>query len=853
MSETMTIRSMITASCCAVLFGLGVATAGDNSLLRIERSSPADRNALIEAGVTLVTEIDDAFLAVGSADDVQSAAASRSLSMTVIDAAADSAGFALAGLRPGFTATALLVCGEVVAAGDDWRLVKGADFTTPECLESPGWFLRVLDMKPLATARPAPSEYAGLIDGKTRLIPNPLVQEMVDSVDTPFALAHWSALSQSPTWSTRHSQSQGCLDATAYVHGLFSSLGLETSYQHHTGGYADNVIGTITGSVEPEKTYIAIGHLDDLPSSGVAPGADDNASGTAMVTALAEIMSDYCFARTTRFIAVTGEEQGLYGSDFYADAAAAAGENIQAVLNGDMIGWQGNGQPTVEDLDLNYNSGSQWLAQAMVDAAADYTTGLEINAFLCSSMVYSDHAPFWSNGFSAICGITDNEGFCNQNGNYPYYHQSSDTIANCGPGGPDFEAAVIRTYLATMAHLAQPIARVPDSPSNIGAQPDGANRIALNWSDQGPGVNYRVFRSTGSCSNPGPPALVGETGSTSFVDMTVSGGVPYAYTLSAIVAGSCVSQLSNCVEATTTGSCDEPPIFAGIDHLASAGESTCRIDLGWLPPQAVWCGGPVAYNIYRSSTPGFTPSAVNRIATQISSTTFNDTDVVFSEDFHYIVRAVDLAHGGEDSNTHELGSSPTGPPVIGTWADNAGDSGTAALALTSPWHVAAGAGLNGAAYATGTYGNYLCSALSTPALQLDTDPQMVFWTKYEIENSYDKGELQVSIDGGSNWIRVPMTYPGSSSHTYDECDLGTGSFFTGNLPTYTQFTASLTPWAGLEVMLRWELSSDSGVVGSGWWIDEISITDVAVPGTCSGADSLFSDGFESGDTSAWSP
>jgi len=205
MSETMTVRSMITASCCAVLVGLGVATAGDDSLLRIERSSPADRNALIEAGVTLVTEIDDAFLAVGSADDVQSAAASRSLSMTVIDDAADSAAFALAGLRPGFTETDLLVCGEVVARGDDWLLIKGADFATPECLESPGWFLRVLDFGPLAPARPAPSEYARLIDGTTELIPIPMVQEMVDRIDTPFALAHWSALSESPTWSTRHS------------------------------------------------------------------------------------------------------------------------------------------------------------------------------------------------------------------------------------------------------------------------------------------------------------------------------------------------------------------------------------------------------------------------------------------------------------------------------------------------------------------------------------------------------------------------------------------------------------------------------------------------------------------------
>ena len=97
-----------------------------------------------------------------------------------------------------------------------------------------------------------------------------------------------------------------------------------------------------------------------------------------------------------------------------------------------------------------------------------------------------------------------------------------------------------------------------------------------------------------------------------------------------------------------------------------------------------------------------------------------------------------------------------------------------------------------------------------------------------------------------------MTYPGSSTHSWDECDLGTGSFFTGNHPTYAQYTANLVPWAGLDVVLRWEFSSDAGVVGDGWWIDEISITDVAVPGACFGVEQIFSDGFETGDTGAWS-
>jgi hypothetical protein len=839
-------RSITTTLIALTFLAAVIATASDDSLIRIERRSDADRNALIDAGITLVAETDDALFAIGAAEVVLPAAEGRSLIATMVKESTGHTRFALAGLRPGFSETDLLACGTVIARGFDWLLVEEIDFSTPECRESSGWFLHLMDMDPLAAikAQPAPKQEFRQS--------NPLVQEMVDRVDGALALSHWAALSQSTGWTTRHSSSQGCLDAASYVHDLFSVFGLAPEYQHHTGGYADNVIGTIPGLSDPDLVYIAIGHLDDLPSSGPAPGADDNASGTAMVTALAEVMSDYCFARTTKFVAVTGEEQGLYGSNYYADQAAAAGENIQAVLNGDMIGWEGDGQPAVENLDVNYNSGSQWLAQAMIDASATYGTGLQINAFSCSSMVYSDHAPFWSNGFSAVCGITDNEGFCGQSGNYPFYHQTSDTIANCGPGAADFEAAVIRTYLATMAHLAQPLAKVPEPPSAVVAQADGDNRIALSWAGAGPGLTYRIFRSTGTCADPGPAVPVGETGSTSFVDATVSGGVPYAYFVAATAAGSCSSEISSCVGATTTGTCTEPPSFAGIDSVANPGTTSCRLDLGWQPPQSVWCGGPVVYNVYRSATPAFTPSSANRIAHQISATDFHDIDVIFAENYHYIVRAVDLAHGGEDGNTRELASTPTGPSVIGTWNDDAGDTAPAALVQASPWHVAAGAGVSGAAYATGTYGNNLCAALTTPPLELDTAPQVEFWSKYDTENDWDKGELQISTDGGSSWQRVSMNYPGVSTHTNDACGLGTGGFFTGGQSTYAAFTADLSPWTGQSAMLRWVLSSDGSLVGDGWWIDEISITNVAVPGVCTGAEVLFSDGFESGDTSAWS-
>jgi hypothetical protein len=94
-------------------------------------------------------------------------------------------------------------------------------------------------------------------------------------------------------------------------------------------------------------------------------------------------------------------------------------------------------------------------------------------------MAYYDHWPFWQEGYSAVCAITDNEGFCGQSGNYPYYHTSNDTIANCGAGGPAFSAASMRLFLAAAGHLADPLCVRTAVPTDVTAQPAGNNHIDL--------------------------------------------------------------------------------------------------------------------------------------------------------------------------------------------------------------------------------------------------------------------------------------------------------------------------------------------------------------------------------------
>ncbi|HPA82937.1 MAG TPA: immune inhibitor A, partial [Thermoanaerobaculales bacterium] len=235
-----------------------------------------------------------------------------------------------------------------------------------------------------------------------------------------------------------------------------------------------------------------------------------------------------------------------------------------------------------------------------------------------------------------------------------------------------------------------------------------------------------------------------------------------------------------------------------------------------------------------STTPGFTPSTANRIASGVVGTAYTDmTELEFGAVYYYVVRATDASTGVAEDNLVEVSSSPTGPIDIGTWTDDAGDTGTAKLTPTTPWTVATSGGHNGVkVYATGSYPDNVCAGITSDEMHLGTGPQLTFWSKYALESGWDKGEVQVSIDGGSSWARVPVNYPASSSYTNDACGLPTGTYFTGTNNSYAQYSASLGTWANQDILIRWVLSSDTSLNGSGWWVDDIAITNVEVPSSC---------------------
>ncbi len=249
---------------------------------------------------------------------------------------------------------------------------------------------------------------------------------------------------------TRHSNSDGFDTACSWSQDRFEGMGLDVEIQSFpmSGYNCQNVVATQTGTLYPESYWVICGHLDSTspnPSYN-APGADDNASGSAAVIEAARLMSQYQFEYTVKYILFGGEEQGLYGSEYYASNAAAAGDDIVGVVNMDMIFYG----PVGNDIGwLHYNTASTALGVAFQAISDTYVPALvlEVDPTPVSA---SDHASFWYNGYAAMLNI--------ERGVYenPYYHQTTDLMANYMQYFP-FGTRMAQACIAAVAYLAGPI------------------------------------------------------------------------------------------------------------------------------------------------------------------------------------------------------------------------------------------------------------------------------------------------------------------------------------------------------------------------------------------------------------
>ena len=240
-----------------------------------------------------------------------------------------------------------------------------------------------------------------------------------------------------------------------------------------------------------KRIVLVTGHYDSrnsdmMDAKGSAPGANDDASGTAVSLECARVLSKLKFPATIVFLAVAGEEQGLYGSRHFAQMAKEQGWDLEVVLNNDIVGGDkhpdqdhsvvrvfSEGVPAaateqeirrIRGLGGESDSASRQVARYIADVGRTYDAGVKpmLVFRLDRYLRGGDHSSFNQEGFAAVRFTELREDFHHQ-------HQNPRTENGVEYGDLskfvdfDYVAQVARLNAATLASLAA----APAPPANV--------------------------------------------------------------------------------------------------------------------------------------------------------------------------------------------------------------------------------------------------------------------------------------------------------------------------------------------------------------------------------------------------
>ncbi|AZM57285.1 aminopeptidase [Streptomyces sp. WAC 01529] len=246
-----------------------------------------------------------------------------------------------------------------------------------------------------------------------------------------------------------------------------------------------NVVATLRGSASPDRLYVVSGHYDSRASDVMdftsdAPGADDDASGVALVMELARVMAPRRIGATLVFAAVAGEEQGLFGAAHMAERFKQRKADVQGMFTNDIVGSStaddgtrdprtirlfAEGVPSSETPEEaavrravggENDSPARQLARFVEDVAANDATGMRVRVVHRRDRYLrgGDHIPFLERAYPAARFTEPAEDFAHQ-------HQDVRVVDGKQYGDlPEFcdfpfLARVARVNAATLWSLAQ--------------------------------------------------------------------------------------------------------------------------------------------------------------------------------------------------------------------------------------------------------------------------------------------------------------------------------------------------------------------------------------------------------------
>ena len=270
-----------------------------------------------------------------------------------------------------------------------------------------------------------------------------------------------------------------------------------------------NVVATLKGT-QPESSnriYVVSGHYDSMCSSPTdakcdAPGANDDASGTAAVLEMARVMAKHEFDATVVFMAVAGEEQSLLGSTHFAEQAKQKNWDIEGMFTNDIVGntLGGNGvrdrgtirvfsegvpsnetpaeATTRRSVGGENDSPSRQLARFIKEVSERSVPQMKV------MLVYrrdrygrgGDHIPFLERGYPAVRFTEVNEEF---------RHQHQNVRVENGVQYGDLPQFVDFPYIANVARVnavaLAALALAPAKPNGVTIQSRLSNDTDLKW------------------------------------------------------------------------------------------------------------------------------------------------------------------------------------------------------------------------------------------------------------------------------------------------------------------------------------------------------------------------------------
>ena len=268
----------------------------------------------------------------------------------------------------------------------------------------------------------------------------------------------YNGLSRLEAFKTRYSGSDSVYSAGQWLYEQFENLGYEVYFDTLSVPVLHkiqrNVIAIKRGTVYPDSIIMIGGHYDSIVGDGsnpmiLAPGVDDNGTGTIAALETAKVLRDIDLETTVMFACWAAEEQGLIGSQNWVSRAWQNGLNIGFYLNFDMIGNCGGNNPVCQ-LDVEADETSNGFADLFIDMLSQYTNIEPVKYPYVGGG--SDHYPFYSHGYHTVFAIETDFS--------PYYHSVQDVLENINM---DFYSDVVKAGVATIATVAGPPTDINDA------------------------------------------------------------------------------------------------------------------------------------------------------------------------------------------------------------------------------------------------------------------------------------------------------------------------------------------------------------------------------------------------------